>query len=240
VFAHDVADCYLLDHALRGLPAALPPLDTAASLSSLTLVAPEEGILDEAEPEVRRNFMASLERAADAGVQVRWQAVPELAQVRELIVRYGNIAAAEAYEWHRVLLESRRHKEIDVSVYKRMMAGKQISVAALEALLQGRKALERSLWQSLGDALLVMPTVPHVAPPIAPLAADMDLFAAVNLKTIRNTILGNMLNNCGLALPNGFGAAQMPTSLLLNAPSGQETRLLQAGMILAGIVADKQ
>jgi aspartyl-tRNA(Asn)/glutamyl-tRNA(Gln) amidotransferase subunit A len=240
VFAHEVADCYLLDLALRGLPAALPAPDAAMPLSSLVLVVPENDIFDEVEPEVRRNCMASLARASAAGVQVRWQPVPELTQIRALIARYGNIAAAEAYQWHRVLLESARHTEIDVTVYRRMMAGKTISAAAFDALQQGRKALQHSLWASLGDALLAMPTVPHVAPPIAPLAASTEHFASVNLKTIRNTILGNMLNTCGLALPNGLGAAQMPTSLLLSAPAGEEARLLRAGMALGGIVADEE
>jgi aspartyl-tRNA(Asn)/glutamyl-tRNA(Gln) amidotransferase subunit A len=236
VFAHDVADCYLLDLALRGLHApSLAP--EATPLTSLTLVAPENVILDEVEPEVRRNFIASLERASAAGVQVRWQPVPELTQVRELIARHGNIAAAEGYQLHRELLESTRHAQIDVTVYKRIMGGKTMSIADLDALRQGRVALQRSLWATLGDALLVMPTVPHVAPPIAPLAADPDLFARVNLKTIRNTLLGNMLNTCGLALPNGLGAAEMPTSLLLSAPAAHEARMLRAGVALAPIVA---
>ncbi|MEA3129959.1 MAG: aspartyl-tRNA(Asn)/glutamyl-tRNA(Gln) amidotransferase subunit [Paraburkholderia sp.] len=236
VFAHDVADCYLLDLALRGLRApSLAP--EATPLASLTLVAPENAILDEVEPEVRRNFIASLERASAAGVQVRWQPVPELTQLRELIARHGNIAAAEGYQAHRELLESPRRAQIDVTVYKRMMGGKTMSVADFDALQQGRVALQRSLWASLGDALLVMPTVPHVAPPIAPLAADPDLFARVNLKTICNTLLGNMLNTCGLALPNGLGAAQMPTSLLLSAPATHEARMLRAGVALAPIIA---
>jgi aspartyl-tRNA(Asn)/glutamyl-tRNA(Gln) amidotransferase subunit A len=238
VFAHDVTDCYLLELALRGLPAVLPAQDQAMPLASLTLVVPENEILDDADPEVRRNFMMSLERCAAAGVQIRRQPVPELTQVRALIARYGNIAAAQAYQWHRALLESPRHAEIDVTVYKRMMTGKTISAMALDALQQGRRAFQHSLWATLGDALLAMPTVPHVAPALAPLEADADYFAAVNLKTIRNTMLGSMLNTCGLALPNGFGAAQMPTSLLLSAPAGQEVRLLRAGMALAGIIAD--
>lgn len=238
VFAHDVADCYLLDLALRGSPPALPAPDDAAPLTSLTLIAPENAILDDVEPEVRRNFIASLERAAAAGARVRWQPVPELTQVRALIARHGNIAAAEAYQWHRELLESPSHAQIDVTVYKRMMGGKTMSAADFDALQQGRAALQRSLWATLGEALLAMPTVPHVAPPIAPLAADPDEFARVNLKTISNTILGNMLNTCGLALPNGLGAARMPTSLLLSAPAGHEARLLRAGVALAPIVAD--
>jgi aspartyl-tRNA(Asn)/glutamyl-tRNA(Gln) amidotransferase subunit A len=236
-FAHDVTDCYLLDLALRSLPAAFLAPDDVAPLTSLTLVVPENAILDEVEPEVRRNFIASLERAAAAGVRVRWQPVPELTQVRELIARHGNIAAAEAYQWHRDLLESPRHAEIDLTVYKRMMGGKTMSAADFDALQQGRAALQRSLWATLGDALLAMPTVPHVAPPIAPLVADPDDFARVNLKTICNTMLGNMLNTCGLALPNGLGAARMPTSLLLSAPATHEARLLRAGVALAPIVA---
>lgn len=238
VFAHDVADCYLLDLALRGLPATMLAPDDAVPLACLTLVVPDNAILDEVEPEVRRNFIASLERAAAAGVRVRWQPVPELTQVRALIARHGNIAAAEAYQWHRELLESPRHAEVDATVYKRIMGGKTMSAADFEALQQGRAALQRSLWTTLGEALLVMPTVPHVAPPIAPLAADADEFARVNLKTICNTLLGNMLNACGLALPNGLGAAQMPTSLLLSAPAAHEARLLRAGFALAPIIAD--
>ncbi len=236
VFAHNVADCYLLDLALRGLKAPSFAPD-ATPLASLTLVAPENAILDEVEPEVRRNFIASLERAAAAGVRVRWQPVPELTQVRELIARHGNIAAAEGYQSHRELLESPRRAQIDVTVYKRMMGGKTMSAADLDALQHGRVALQRSLWATLGDALLVMPTVPHVAPPIAPLAADPDVFARVNLKTICNTLLGNMLNTCALALPNGLGAAQMPTSLSLSAPAAHEARLLRAGVGLMPIIA---
>jgi aspartyl-tRNA(Asn)/glutamyl-tRNA(Gln) amidotransferase subunit A len=118
-----------------------------------------------------------------------------------------------------------------------LKGGKTVSAADLKALQEGRIALQRSLWATLGDALLVMPTVPHVAPPIAPLAADPELFARVNLKTICNTLLGNMLNTCGLALPNGMGAARMPTSLLLSAPAAQEARLLSAGVALAPLVA---
>jgi aspartyl-tRNA(Asn)/glutamyl-tRNA(Gln) amidotransferase subunit A len=237
VFAHDVADCYLLDYALRGFK-ALSLAPETPPLESLTLVAPEDGILENVEPEVRNNFAASLERVAAAGVRVRWQTVPELTRVRELISRHGNIAAAEGYQFHRELLESPLHSQIDVTVYRRLMGGKAVSAADLKALQDGRVALQRSLSARLGDALLVMPTVPHVAPPIAPLAADPDMFARVNLMTICNTLLGNMLNTCGLALPNGLGAARMPTSLLLSAPAAQEARLLSAGVALAPLVAD--
>ena len=236
-FAHRIADCVLLDHALRGQPAVAADAEGSLPLSSLTLVVPDALVLDGVEPEVARNFQASLDRVAAAGVTVQRRAIPELAQVRELIARYGNIAAAHAYRFHRALLEGPRHAEVDVTVYRRIMAGKAISDAALQALEDGRRALQQTLWASLGDALLVMPTVPHVAPPIARVAGDPDLFAQVNLKTIGNTLLGNMLNACGLAVPNGLGQAGMPTSLLLNAAPGQEARLLRAGLALESAIA---
>ncbi|MBN3846972.1 MULTISPECIES: amidase family protein [Burkholderiaceae] len=238
VFAHDVTDCYLLDLALRGERIVSPEPDPI-DVSSLTLVVAENAILDDLEPAVRRNFIASLERAKDAGATVRWQHVPELTGIRELIARHGNIASIEAYRSHQALLEGPSCTQIDPTVYARIMKAKDARQDDLDALLHGRLALRRSLWASLGNALLVMPTVPHVAPPIEPLAANDDLFAQVNLKTICNTILGSMLNTCGLALPNGLGEAGLPTSFLLCAPASHESRLLRAGGALEKVIADQ-
>jgi aspartyl-tRNA(Asn)/glutamyl-tRNA(Gln) amidotransferase subunit A len=235
VFARDIEDCFMLDLALRGLPASSMDKTGTAADASLTVIVPKNEVLDGVETDVLSNFMASVERLAAAGVRVRSQVVPELTAVRELIARHGNIAAYDAYRWHRELLESPRHREIDARVYRRMMQGKTMSAADFQALQLGRKSLCESMWAALGDALLLMPTVPHAAPPIAALADD-DYFTQINLKTVRNTILGNMLNMCGLALPNGSTAAQLPTSLLVCAPAQHEARLLRAGATMQRVL----
>ena len=43
---------------------------------------------------------------------------------------------------------------------------------------------------------------------------------------LRNTTLGNILDLCGVALPNGRDANGMPTSILFSAARGDDDRLL--------------
>ncbi len=237
VLAHSVADCLLVDQAMRGLPAGLPARQSRQALDGLTLVAPDNVAMDDLQPEVQSNFMASLKRLEEAGVKVVWRSVPELDRLKALGEAHGNIASAEAYCWHHDLLESPRGSEIDPFVFRRIMAAKNMSAYDLLRLQQDRLRLRASLWSSLGDVVIAMPTTPHVAPPVAPLWADLDYFAAVNAKTIRNTIWGNMLNVCALAIPNGVGEGRMPTSIAFNAQGGREDYLLNLGCALGKVVA---
>ncbi len=60
-----------------------------------------------------------------------------------------------------------------------------------------------------------MPTTPITAPEVAPLEADDETFHKVNLMALRNTMLGNILDLCAVAMPNGRDANGMPTSFLV-------------------------
>lgn len=119
---------------------------------------------------------------------------------------------------------------IDPRVTARILGGKRMSAFDLLGILNGRSRLIAAFRATLGQSLLVMPTVPHVAPEIAPLEADTELFHAVNLKTLRNTMLGNFLGLCGLALPSGLDRRGLPTSALISAAGGDDERLLSFGL----------
>jgi hypothetical protein len=69
---------------------------------------------------------------------------------------------------------------------------------------------------------------------IAPLEADDTLFHEVNLRTLRNTMLGNNLRLCGLAIPNGRDNRNLPTSILFSAPHGEDRPLLGFGLEIEG------
>ncbi|RMF34954.1 MAG: amidase, partial [Alphaproteobacteria bacterium] len=88
----------------------------------------------------------------------------------------------------------------------------------------------------LGDALIAMPTTPLVAPEIAPLEADDAVFHRTNLRTLRNTTLGNFLDLPGLAIPNGSDADGLPTSFLLCVQSGEDERLLGVGLAVEPLI----
>ena len=66
--------------------------------------------------------------------------------------------------------------------------------------------------------------------PIAPLEADFAVFVRENLKTLRNTSVGNFLDWCGVAIPSGNDAEGMPTSFLLSATHGRDTEVLSAAL----------
>ena len=80
----------------------------------------------------------------------------------------------------------------------------------------------------LGQAILITPTVAHPAPILAPLQADPELFAAVNLATLRLTMPGSFLDMPGISLPVGEGREGNWTGLQLSLPSGRDERLLRA------------
>ena len=68
-----------------------------------------------------------------------------------------------------------------------------------------------------------------------PLDADPELFHAVNVKTLRNTMLGNFLNLPGFALPSGMDANGLPTSILISAPPSSETTLFAASLAVEAL-----
>ena len=66
----------------------------------------------------------------------------------------------------------------------------------------------------------------------------MDLFHKVNLKVLRNTMLGNFLGLCGLAIPNGRDSKGLPTSILFSASHGRDDFLLGHGLEVERVLRD--
>ncbi|RMU61978.1 hypothetical protein ALP29_200855 [Pseudomonas syringae pv. avii] len=88
----------------------------------------------------------------------------------------------------------------------------------------------------LDGALLITPSVAHVAPPLAPLLNDEELFIQTNLATLRLTMPGSLLNMPGVSLPSGCDASGLPTGLLLSAPAGEDARLLRAALTVESLL----
>ena len=83
-----------------------------------------------------------------------------------------------------------------------------------------------------------MPTTPITAPEVAPLEADDEIFHKVNIQALRNTMLGNILDLCGVALPNGRDELGLPTSILFSAGNGDDDRLLGCAFEAERIIRD--
>ena len=231
--AHSVEDCVLVDTVLRGLQA---PTVQAAPVAALDFVIPDSVMLDTLSPAVAANFAASVARLEEAGARVRRIALPELAETLDLVSSRAALAAIEALDVHWDRMNGPDAARIDARVVRRIMTAMPTSAVDLTTLLRERKRLIAAVAARLGHALLICPTTPTVAMPIAPLEADQEVFFRHNGLTLRNTSLGNFLDWCGLSIPNGFDPDAMPTGFMISAPHGRDKAVLAAGLAVEQIV----
>lgn len=225
--ARTVEDCILLDAALRG---AVATDIRRAELSGLRLVVPENIVFDHAEDGVVANFERALAALTAAGATVERRHIAIFDEALAVGTAHGSLTAAEAYAFHRELMEGPDAARVDPRITSRIGGGKRMTAVDLLAIQAMRRRLTPALVAELDGALLAFPTVPHAAPEIAPLEADVELYHQTNLRSLRNTMLGNILTTCGLALPTGLDGRGLPTSLLLSAPAGDDSRLLAIGL----------
>jgi aspartyl-tRNA(Asn)/glutamyl-tRNA(Gln) amidotransferase subunit A len=228
-----VEDCVLTDAALRGV---LLPEARRRPVADLRLVVPEALVLEGCEPAVLTNFEAAIDRLAKAGANVERRAMPVLAAIPELIAKHGHILGAEALHLHQERLRSADAGRMDRRVVKRLLVAEKMTAVDLVEVLQRRARFIAETNAAIGDVIVAFPTTPHVAMPIAPLEASDEDFFHTNAQTLRNTMIGNFLDWCGVAIPSGVDADGMPTSILLSATHGRDTAVLSAALAAEPII----
>lgn len=228
--ARAVGDCARLDAAMRGLPA---PTVTPAGIGKLRFVV-DEGVLEDGELQsaVRDNLLGVMAALRGQGAHVVRTRVRAVAGALDAVARFGWLGAAEAWALLRDVVEGPRRDRIDPRVRTRLEAAAMFGPERVARMRQARRELMVAIARELDGAVLVLPTVKHVAPLLAPLEADADLFARVNLATLSLTMVGSLLDMPGIALPSGRGEAGLPTSVLFSLPSGEDDRLLAAGLAI--------
>jgi aspartyl-tRNA(Asn)/glutamyl-tRNA(Gln) amidotransferase subunit A len=153
-----------------------------------------------------------------------------------LIEQHGWLGSAEAFALHQPLLDGPAAQQLDPRVRRRLEAARHFPASQLIHLCNERERLQQQLTNELDGAFLITPSVAHVAPPLAPLEADDELFARTNLATLRLTMPGSLLNLPGVSLPSGRDASGLPTALLISAPAGEDTRLLRAALAVEAVL----
>ncbi|MCJ9711450.1 amidase, partial [Bordetella hinzii] len=230
--AASVSCCATLDAILADDTAM--PVD-ALPLRGLRLAVPTTVALDGLDETVGRAFDAALSTLSAAGALIERIEVPEFARLADINAK-GGFTASEAYAWHRGLL-ARKADRYDPRVIARILRGKDMTAADYIDLLGAREA-----WVAGVDAriahydALVMPTVPEVAPAIAPLEASNEAFTRMNLAMLRNCTFINFLDGCALSLPcHAPGTA--PVGLMIASSNGADRRILAIGLAVEAALA---
>ncbi|WP_371321839.1 amidase [Pseudomonas alliivorans] len=198
----------------------------------------DQTVLDDTrvEPAVRDNLLRAVEALRVAGALVEMRPCEAFQATLHLIQYSGWLGAAEAFALHQPLLDSDAAVDLDPRVRMRLEAARHMPASLLINLYAARERLQERLTLELDGALLITPSVAHVAPPLAPLLADNELFIQTNLATLRLTMPGSLLNMPGVSLPSGFDACGLPTGLLLSAPAGEDARLLRAALAVEALL----
>jgi aspartyl-tRNA(Asn)/glutamyl-tRNA(Gln) amidotransferase subunit A len=229
--APTAADCALADAVLSGSRRV-----KSRPIRELEILVPQTVVLDDCEPAVLDNFEAALRRLAKAGAKIKRAPFPAFQAVMDAIAKYGHLLGPEALNVHRERVFGPDAERMDARVVNRLRNAVKIPAVDLLALLDIRVRLIAESAAALGDRIVACPTVPHVAMETAPLEASEDEFNRANMKTLRNTALGNFLDWCGVALPSGRDAQGLPTGFLLSAPHGRDAAVLATALSAEGYV----
>jgi aspartyl-tRNA(Asn)/glutamyl-tRNA(Gln) amidotransferase subunit A len=228
-----VQDATWIDAAMRGLTTTTT---ARKGISGLDIVIPENVVFDGAEAGVVAAFETAIERLVAQGASVSRIAIPAFDEILASMAKHGSLVTAEAFALHREQLEGPQAAEIDHRVVARIRLGGKVTVSDYLAICEARTRLIADVERLIGDRLVAFPSVAHVAPPIKSLEQDDQLFFATNAKTLRNTMLGNFLDWCGVSIPCGTGDADMPVGFLLSALGGRDETLLGAALSAEAII----
>jgi aspartyl-tRNA(Asn)/glutamyl-tRNA(Gln) amidotransferase subunit A len=215
--------CAIVDAILSG-----EELDSeAVPLAGLRLGVTDDYVGEGLDEAVRSAFEQALGLLERAGAQIQRFAFPEL-KTLPAINAGGGFTAAEAWTWHRALLDS-AGAQYDQRVAARIRRGAQQSATDYLELLAARRQLIGSAQRRLRpfDAWL-MPSVASVAPLLAPLQESDEAFFATNGLVLRNASVINFLDGCALSVPCPVGTG-LPVGLGICGLAGQDARVLQIG-----------
>lgn len=226
-----VRDALVIDDLLNGRAQT----HVARSLKGQRFVL-EQGALEDIEPAVRNNLLRAVDLIKAAGALIEVRPSATFQATLNLIKQDGWLGSFEAFALHEALLDSGDADLLDPRVRRRLEAARSLPASQLLHLIDARRRLQYQLVDELDGAVLITPTVAHVAPPLAPLEADDELFVKTNLATLRLTMPGSLLDMPGVSLPSGRDALGLPTGLLLSAPSGEDARLMRVALSVESVM----
>ena len=224
--------------ALDAIMAGAEPDDVSAfPLQGLRLAAPQTLVLGDMDATVSRTYGAALTALSKAGVRITDIPLPELDEIAA-INRLGGFSSPQAYAWHRDLI-AQKGGLYDPRVLIRIMRGKEQDAAHYVALTRTRAELIRRVAAvTCHYDALVMPTVPIIAPPLAPLAAPSadEAYRTANMLVLRNPGAANMLDRCAISIPC-HRAGDAPVGLMLVGEHGADRTLFAIAAAVEQVVS---
>ena len=208
---------------------------TGRALRSWRFAVPTTLMLDGLDPTVAAALARALDMLRRVGAHVEEITLSPLDDVARINAT-GGFSPAEAWAWHRALLAA-HEAAYDPRVAVRIRRGEPMSAADYIDLLHMRRDwIVRMQSAMRGFDAMLSPTVPCVAPAIAPLIASDDAFFAANGLLLRNPSVVNLLDGCALSLPCHAGG-ELPVGLMVWSHAMQDDTVLEASLAVEAALA---
>ena len=219
-----VRDAVLLHEVLADRRVSLP----AVTLRDLRFAVPRTLMTDALDSTVGRAFGRALSLLSAAGAHIEEIDLPLLGEAAAINTG-GGFSAAESWAWHRRLL-SAHGARYDPRVAFRIRRGEAMSAADYIDLIAARRDWIARMERALSAySVLLSPTVPIVAPPLAPLVADDATFFSTNAALLRNASLVNLLDGCAISLPC-HAPGELPVGLMIWGSAMRDDAVLGAAL----------
>ncbi|MBW8268137.1 amidase [Caldovatus aquaticus] len=207
------------DPKTLGLRDAEPMPALRRGVAGLRLARMPEAERRDVHPEVLAAYDRSLEVLGGLGAEIVALDLPR--GFRELGALNGRIMSAEAYALLGDIADDPA-QPMDEAVRPRIRAGAALSARDYLAALAERERLKAGFAAAMEgvDAVLTPTTL---TPPLRLSEVDQETTPAVLTRWV------NLLDLCALALPNGFTAGGLPTSLQIVCRGGEEAMALRIG-----------
>lgn len=216
-----------LDAHLSPRPSRVP---ARPHLADLTFGVPQRFFWDDCSPGIAEAVQQAISQLEAAGARLVEFELPNTDEAFELF-QQGGVAAPELAAFLNVELPHMM-EALDPNVAARIRAADGIPAweyvhrrAILEKLCHD--AAER---MGQVDAMLT-PTV-AITPPTLESLQPVGAYGNANMRALRSTVMANFMGLCGLSLPVGRDAANMPVGLQVMAGPWQEARLLAIGQAI--------
>ncbi|MBV7394364.1 amidase [Mameliella sediminis] len=222
-----VEDAALMLSALEGAPA--PDL-TGVDLSGRRFAALQTVVMDDLDDAPARAYATALNKLREAGASIVELEFPEIARPH---ADSGMLYTAEAWATWREAITS-QPDVMFAPIRERFEAGAAHSAADFIAAWQGIDVM-RARWAEVtaGFDAVLCPTAPNLPEKVDKLMELGDTYVQANLRTLRNTRIGNLLGGAIVTLPTGTPSCGIS---LMGAPMG-EHRLLRLAAAVEGALS---
>jgi len=211
------------------------PLNVAAAnLRGMRFAVPQTLVLDELEPAVAQAFSKAVSRISAAGAEVVDIPFAELAEIAPRSLP-GGFSPVEGYAAHHARI-ARAPDRVDPRVMARMALGQGVSALDYIGLMDRRRewiVQAQAVLQGF-DAMLC-PTVPLLAPELAPLLHSDDEFFKANRLLLRNPSMINYMDGCSFSLPCQ-AEGDVPVGLMVSSLNGQDAHLASIALAIEPLI----